>query len=152
MSRQKVKRPHFKRHYICQVVAKVYTRKALYWTTGLSPAWFLPPRIPHAFWDLLEPLQDGLRVMITWMNQLHHVNHSASCFFQVEGLLIPSVLVPVQLLDCIKLCWWSLSAKSDRRLYPQKNENHTSYSHIFITNLAPQLFWRFYHFRSTSPE
>ena len=49
-------------------------------------------------------------------------------------------------------CWRSLSPKSDCRLYSQKKENHTSYLHISITNLAPQLFWRFHHFRSTSPE
>ena len=44
-------------------------------------------------------------------------------------------------------CWQSLSAKYDRQLYSQEKENHTSYSHICITNLAPNLFWRIYIFQ-----
>ena len=44
-------------------------------------------------------------------------------------------------------CWHSLSAKSDRQPDSKIKENYTPYSHICITNHAPQLFLSLYDFR-----
>ena len=44
-------------------------------------------------------------------------------------------------------CLRSLCAKFDHQLDSIIKKNYTSYSHICITNLVPQLFWRFAHFR-----
>ena len=44
-------------------------------------------------------------------------------------------------------CWRCLSAIFTRQLYSIIKENCMPYSHICITNLAPQLFSSFVHFR-----
>ena len=44
-------------------------------------------------------------------------------------------------------CWRCLSAIFTRHLYSIIKENYMPYSHIYITNLAPQLFLSFVHFR-----
>ena len=44
-------------------------------------------------------------------------------------------------------CWRCLSAISTRQLYSIIKENYMPYSHICISNLAPQLFSSFVHFR-----
>jgi len=41
--------------------------------------------------------------MVTQSKRLYHVDHSTTCFFQVEDLFIPPVLVVVQLLDGMEL-------------------------------------------------
>ena len=49
-------------------------------------------------------------------------------------------------------CWRCLSAIFTRQLYWIIKENYMSYSHICITNLAPQLFLSFVHFRWAGAE
>ena len=49
-------------------------------------------------------------------------------------------------------CWRCLSAIFTRQLYSIIKENHMPYSHICITNLAPQLFLSFVHFRWAGAE
>jgi hypothetical protein len=41
--------------------------------------------------------------MVTQSKWLYHVDHSTTCFFQVEDLFIPPVLAVVQLLDGMEL-------------------------------------------------
>jgi len=41
--------------------------------------------------------------MVTQSKRLYHVDHSTTCFFQVEDLFITPVLVVVQLLDGMEL-------------------------------------------------
>ena len=49
-------------------------------------------------------------------------------------------------------CWRCLSAIFTRQLYSIIKENYMPYSHICITNLAPQLFSSFVHFRWAGAE
>ena len=49
-------------------------------------------------------------------------------------------------------CWRCLSAIFTRQLYSIIKENCMPYSHICITNLAPQLFSSFVHFRWAGAE
>ena len=49
-------------------------------------------------------------------------------------------------------CWWFLSAIFNHQLYSIIKENYMPYSHICITNIAPQLFLSFVHFRWAGAE
>ena len=49
--------------------------------------------------------------------------------------------------NSLRYCWRCLSAKFDRQLDSKIKENYLPYSHICITNIAPQLFLSFLHFR-----